>query len=114
MVRPILRQQWRRHELRLRLLRAVHDDSTWGRCLVCTESVERGVWPGKKRSGSPGLVGRERIAPLVAAQGCWCGVITFVPDQRKFEVEGCRCSDAQKYHLEFDSDLKLIAKRLVR
>jgi hypothetical protein len=42
----------------------------------------------------------EPIAPLVAAQGCWGG--------------GCRCSDAQKYHLEFDSDLKLIAKRLVR
>jgi hypothetical protein len=41
-------------------------------------------------------------------------VITFVLEQRKFEVEGCRCSDAQKYHLEFDSDLKLIAKRLVR
>ena len=56
----------------------------------------------------------ERIAPLVAAQGCWGGVITFVHDQRKFEVEGCRCSDAQKYPLEFDSDLKLIAKRLVR
>jgi len=56
----------------------------------------------------------ERIAPLVAAQGCWGGVITFIHDQRKFEVEGCRCSDAQKYHLEFDSDLKLIAKRLVR
>jgi hypothetical protein len=46
--------------------------------------------------------------------GRWGGVITFVIDQRKFEVEGCRCSDAQKYHLEFDSDLKLIAKRLVR
>jgi uncharacterized membrane protein len=45
--------------LRLHLLRAVHDDSTWCRCLVCTESVERGVWPGKKRSGSPGLVGRD-------------------------------------------------------
>src|SRR3954449_7664776 len=59
MVRPILRQQWRRHQLRLRLLRAVHDDSTWGRCLVCAESVERGVWPGKKRSGSPGMVGRD-------------------------------------------------------
>jgi hypothetical protein len=56
----------------------------------------------------------ERIAPLVAAQGCWGGVITFILDQRKFEVEGCRCSDAQKYNLEFDSDLKLIAKRLVR
>jgi hypothetical protein len=26
----------------------------------------------------------------------------------------CRCADSQKYHLEFDSDLKLIAKRLVR
>jgi hypothetical protein len=56
----------------------------------------------------------ERIAPLVAAQGCWGGVITFVLEQKKFEVEGCRCSDTQKYHLEFDTDLKLIAKRLVR
>jgi hypothetical protein len=26
----------------------------------------------------------------------------------------CRRADSQKYHLEFDSDLKLIAKRLVR
>jgi hypothetical protein len=33
----------------------------------------------------------ERIAPLVAAQGCWGGVITFVHDQHKFD----RCSDAQ-------------------
>jgi hypothetical protein len=40
----------------------------------------------------------ERIAPLVAAQGCWGGVINFVANDRKFEVNGCRCSDAQKYH----------------
>jgi uncharacterized membrane protein len=62
MVRPILRQQWRRHELRLRLLRAVHDDSTWGRRLVCAESVERGIWPRKNRSGSRGKVGRDWCA----------------------------------------------------
>jgi hypothetical protein len=72
-----------------------------------------GAW-GDRAWADRGPSDEERIAPLVAAQGCWGGVITFVHDQRKFEVEGCRCSDAQKYHLEFDSDLKLIAKRLVR
>ena len=56
----------------------------------------------------------ERIAPLVVAQGCWGGVINFVANDRKFEVDGCRCNDAQKYHLEFDADLKLITKELVR
>jgi hypothetical protein len=56
----------------------------------------------------------ERIAPLVVAQGCWGGVINFIPNDRKFEVDGCRCGDAQKYRLEFDADLKLIKKELVR
>ena len=60
------------------------------------------------------LSDEERIAPLVVAQGCWGGVINFVPNDRKFEVDGCRCGDAQKYRLEFDADLKLIKKELVR
>src|SRR6476660_814262 len=78
MVRPRLRQQWRRHQLRLRLLRAVHDDSAWGRRLVCTESVEPGVWPGKKQSKSPGLVAgatasesRSRIADTANSERLW-------------------------------------------
>jgi hypothetical protein len=55
----------------------------------------------------------ERIAPLVQAQGCWGGVIKFVMEDRKFEVDDSRCGDGQKYHLEFDADLKLITKRPV-
>jgi hypothetical protein len=55
----------------------VHDDSTWGRRLVRAESVERGVWPGKKRSGSPGLVGRDSAREEEAAVtgltlASWC------------------------------------------
>jgi hypothetical protein len=56
----------------------------------------------------------ERIAPLVAAQGCWGGVIKFVVIDRKFEVHESVCGDGRIYHLEFDTSLKLITKRLVR
>ena len=56
----------------------------------------------------------ERIAPLVAAQGCWGGVIKFFVIDRKFEVHESVCGDGRIYHLEFDTSLKLITKRLVR
>jgi hypothetical protein len=56
----------------------------------------------------------ERIAPLVAAQGCWGGVIRFVPADSKFEVDEAVCNDGRIYHLEFDADLKLIAKHRIR
>jgi hypothetical protein len=56
----------------------------------------------------------ERIAPLVAAQGCWGGVIKFVVIERKFEVHESVCGDGRIYHLEFDASLKLITKRLIR
>jgi NADH:ubiquinone oxidoreductase subunit H len=56
----------------------------------------------------------QRIAPLVAAEGCWGGVIIFVADALKFEVNETVCSDGRIYHLEFDAGLKLIVKQLVR
>jgi hypothetical protein len=37
----------------------------------------------------------ERIAPLVAAQGCWGGVIKFVVTERKFEVHESVCGDGR-------------------
>ena len=56
----------------------------------------------------------ERIAPLVTKQNCWGGVIRFQPDKQRFEVEDALCADGSFYHLEFDADLRLIEKRMVR
>jgi hypothetical protein len=56
----------------------------------------------------------ERIAPLVTKQNCWGGVIKYVLQERHFEVEEALCSDGGLYHLEFDEDLRLTEKRLVR
>jgi hypothetical protein len=52
----------------------------------------------------------EVVAPVVAANGCWGGVIRYVADERKFTVDDTVCSDAHFYHLEFSHDLQLIAK----
>jgi hypothetical protein len=56
----------------------------------------------------------ERIAPLVTKQNCWGGVIKYVLQEHHFEVEEALCSDGGVYHLEFDEDLQLTDKRLVR
>jgi hypothetical protein len=56
----------------------------------------------------------ERIAPLVTVQGCWGGVIKFLADDSKFDMDQSVCSDGRICHLEFDADLKLVAKRMVR
>ena len=60
------------------------------------------------------LTEEERIAPLVMKQNCWGGVIRFVADDKKFEVEDAVCADGRFYHLEFSADLKLMEKRMVR
>ena len=56
----------------------------------------------------------ERIAPLVSKQNCWGGVVKYVIETHKFEVEDALCADGGFYHLEFDEDLNLVEKRLVR
>jgi hypothetical protein len=56
----------------------------------------------------------ERIAPLVTKQNCWGGIIKYVMQEHHFEVEEALCSDGGLYHLEFDEDLQLTEKRLVR
>jgi hypothetical protein len=56
----------------------------------------------------------ERIAPLVSKQNCWGGVIKYLLEDHKFEVEDALCADGSFYHLEFDDDLRLTEKRLVR
>jgi hypothetical protein len=56
----------------------------------------------------------ERIAPLVSKQNCWGGVIKYLLEDHKFEVEDALCADGSFYHLEFDDDLQLLEKRLVR
>jgi hypothetical protein len=56
----------------------------------------------------------ERIAPLVSKQNCWGGVVKYVIETHKFEVEDALCADGSFYHLEFDDDLNLVEKRFVR
>jgi hypothetical protein len=52
----------------------------------------------------------EVVAPVVAANGCWGGVVHYFADERKFTVDDTVCNDARVYHLEFTHDLKLIEK----
>jgi hypothetical protein len=42
------------------------------------------------------------------------GVIRFIMENRRFEVEDAVCGDGNFYHLEFDAGLRLIEKRMVR
>jgi hypothetical protein len=80
-----------------------------------SSGYSRGLTPAIGQAGADRApTDEERIAPLVAAQGCWGGVIKFVVIERKFEVHESVCGDGRIYHLEFDAGLKLITKRLVR
>jgi hypothetical protein len=56
----------------------------------------------------------ETVAPLVMKQNCWGGIIRYLADEKKFEVEDAVCADGRFYHLEFSADLKLMEKRMVR
>jgi hypothetical protein len=56
----------------------------------------------------------ETIAPLVMKQNCWGGVISYVAEDRRFEVEEALCADGIFYPLEFDDGLHVIEKRIVR
>jgi hypothetical protein len=56
----------------------------------------------------------ETVAPLVMKQNCWGGIIRYVADKKKFEVEDAVCADGRFYHLEFSADLRLMEKRMVR
>jgi hypothetical protein len=56
----------------------------------------------------------ETIAPLVMKQNCWDGIIRFIMEDRRFEVDDAVCGDGNFYHLEFDAGLRLIEKRMVR
>jgi hypothetical protein len=56
----------------------------------------------------------ETVAPLVMKQNCWGGIIRYLADAKKFEVEDAVCADGRFYHLEFSADLKLMEKRMVR
>ncbi len=66
------------------------------------------------RCGKSKPAHEERIAPLVSKQNCWGGVIKYVLENHKFEVEDALCADGSYYHLEFDDELHLVEKRLVR
>jgi hypothetical protein len=56
----------------------------------------------------------EMIAPLVTKQNCWGGVIKFLREKLRFEVEDALCADGSFYHLEFDEDFRPVEKRLLR
>jgi hypothetical protein len=47
-------------------------------------------------------------------QGCWGGIIRYIEEDRTFEVDDTVCADGSFYHLEFNDDLQLIAKKMVR
>jgi hypothetical protein len=66
-------------------------------------SYSRGLPPAIGQAGADRApTDEERIAPLVAAQGCWGGVI-----ERRFEVHESVCGDGRIYHLEFDASLQV-------
>jgi hypothetical protein len=56
----------------------------------------------------------ELVAPLVMKQNCWGGIIRFILDNERFEVDDAVCGDGNYYHLEFDVSLRMVAKRWVR
>ena len=60
------------------------------------------------------LTEEETIAPLVMKQGCWGGIIRYIEEDRTFEVDDTVCADGSFYHLEFNDDLQLVAKKMVR
>jgi hypothetical protein len=64
--------------------------------------------------GSARAERKETVAPLVMKQNCWGGIIRYLADEKKFEVEDAVCADGRFYHLEFSADLKLMEKRMVR
>ena len=81
-------------------------------CLAAAVIVGSLTGPATAAERAPSK--EERIAPMVAKQNCWGGVIKFVPQDRHFEVEDALCSDGSFYHLEFNADLHLTEKRFVR
>jgi hypothetical protein len=56
----------------------------------------------------------ELVAPLVMKQNCWGGIIRFILDNERFEVDDAVCGDGDYYHLEFDVSLRMVEKRWVR
>ena len=76
MVRARLRGKWRRHQSRLRLLRAVHGDGDVGPVPGCTETMEHGDGQGRS-DGVEGLVGRDWARDEERRSGpdavSWCG-----------------------------------------
>ena len=69
---------------------------------------------GGAASAQRPLTEEETIAPLVMKQGCWGGIIRYMEEDRTFEVDDTVCADGKFYHLEFNDDLQLIAKKMVR
>ena len=41
----------------------------------------------------------ELVAPLVMKQNCWGGIIRFILDNERFEVDDAVCGDGNCYHL---------------
>jgi hypothetical protein len=56
----------------------------------------------------------ELVAPLVMKQNCWGGIIRFVVDNERFEVDDAVCADGDFYHLKFDIRFRMIEKRWMR
>lgn len=65
-------------------------------------------------SADQGPTEEELVAPLVMKQNCWGGIIKFILDNERFEVDDAVCADGNYYHLEFDVSLRMIEKRWVR
>jgi hypothetical protein len=65
-------------------------------------------------SAEQGPTEEELVAPLVMKQNCWGGIIRFIQDNERFEVDDAVCADGAYYHLEFDVSLRMVEKRWVR
>jgi hypothetical protein len=91
------------------MLTKLSANGRWLAAIVIAGSLSN-LSPAAERAPSE----EERIAPLVTKQNCWGGVITYVLQERHFEVDEALCSDGGLYHLEFDEDLRLTDKRLLR
>lgn len=53
---------------------------------------------------------KAKLDAALSAEGCTGGKLEF--DDGKFEVDDATCADGKKYDLDFDTNYKLIRKKL--
>jgi hypothetical protein len=53
---------------------------------------------------------RAKLVAALQAEGCTGGKMEF--DDGKFEVDDARCADGKEYDIDFDTNFKMIKKKL--